>query len=425
MNWRRGVNLEKNKATKTIAIILSIDTKEAEARFLKSYIEKKGHKALVIDVSARGEYDFKPDITREEVCRAGGNEFSEIKDAPKNVVIQAMMDGVKAIVPMLYAEGKFDAIISAGGLQNTLMAAGAMQTLPIGVPKVIVSTVSCGERKFEPFVGIKDIVLIPSIADITGINAVTEVILSNAAAAVIGMAEEAKSLPRDGRLRVGTTLMGVTNASAVQAAEILQKEGIEVISFHSTGVGGRYFEYLINEGLINAAMDLSLHEIIAQDVFGLGFSAGAPGRLKVGAEKGIPMVVAPGALDFIDVYVKDFMEGIIGDYRKRKYNLHNNQVAHVKAFPEESRKAAQLVVERLNEAKGPVTVLLPLKGLRADSLPGQKLYDPDVDNAILDTLRNGLNSNIKIVEVDANILDMEFSRKAAEEMIALVKDMRK
>ena len=409
---------------KTIAIILSVDTKEAEARFLKKFVEDKGHKALVIDISTRGDYDFVPDITRDEVCIAGGNTPESIKGQPKNVMVQAMMDGAKAIVPILYAEGRFDGIISAGGLQNTSAAVGAMQELPIGVPKVMVSTVACGERKFEPFVGIKDIVMIPSIADITGINAVTEVILSNAAAAVIGMALQAKKLPKDNRLRIGTTLMGVTNESAVQAAEILNKEGIEVISFHSTGVGGRYFEYLINEGLITAAMDLSLHEIIAAEVFGLGFSNGARNRLVVGCEKGIPMVVAPGALDFVDVYVKDFKHGIIGDYTKRKYNLHNNQVAHVKAFVHEAEQAANIVVERLNKAKGPVTVLLPLRGLRADSLPGQKLYDPDVDNAVRDILRNGLNANIKQVEVDANLLDMAFSEVAAREMLALIAHLR-
>lgn len=408
---------------KTIAIILSIDTKEAEARFLKKCVEQRGHKALVIDLSARGTYDFVPDISRDEICLAGGVQPSELENKPKNEAVQAMMDGAKAIVPYLYAQGRFDGIISAGGLQNTMAAVGAMQTLPMGVPKVMVSTVACGNRMFEPFVGIKDIVLIPSIADITGINSVTEVILGNAAAAVIGMVEQSKLLPSDGKMRIGTTLMGVTNNSAVQAARLLEEQGYEVISFHSTGVGGRYLEYLIQEGLIKASMDLSLHEVIAADVFNLGFSNGAPGRLKMGCEKGIPMVVAPGALDFVDVYFEDFKNGIIGDYTKRKYNLHNNAVAHVKAFANESRKAAEMVVERLNKAKGPVTCLLPLRGMRVDTLPGQRLYDPEVDEVILNVFREGLDNRIKQIEVDANITDMAFSEVAAREMAALIKDI--
>jgi len=405
---------------KTIAVILSIDTKEAEARFLKKRIEESGHKALVIDISARGVYDFVPDISRDEVCLAGGTPPSALESMPKNEAVQAMIDGAKAIVPALYAKGAFDGIISAGGLQNTLAAVGAMQTLPIGVPKVMVSTVVCGNRTFEPFTGIKDIVMIPSIADITGINSVTEVILGNAAAAVIGMAEHARRLPNDGRTRIGATLMGVTNNSAVQAIRMLEQWGYEVISFHSTGVGGRYLEHLIGQGLITASMDLSLHEVTAADVFGLGFSNGAPGRLKVGCEKGIPMVVAPGALDFVDVYVEDFKNGIIGDYRKRKYNLHNNAVAHVKVFVPEAKKAAEIVVERLNKAKGPVTVLLPLRGMRVDTLPGQSLYDPEVDETILDVFRRGLDPRIKRIEVDANLTDMAFSETAASEMAALI-----
>lgn len=412
---------------KTIAVVLSIDTKEAEARFLKNYIEQSGHKALVIDISASGSYNqkrFTPDISRDQVCKAGGTEPADIAGMAKNEAVQAMMDGVAAIVPKLYAKGGFDAIMSAGGLQNTMAAVGAMKTLPIGVPKVMVSTVACGERKFEPFVGIKDIVMIPSIADISGINVVTETILSNAAAAVIGMAVQAKPLKNDGKLRVGTTLMGVTNNSAVQAAQILEEQGIEVVSFHSTGVGGRYFEYLIQEGIIKAAMDLSLHEITAANVFNLGFSNGAPDRLIAGAQAGIPMVVAPGALDFVDMYFEEFKNGAIGDYTKRKYNLHNNAVAHIKAFADESKKAAELVVERLNAAKGPVTVLLPLRGMRADSQPGQKLYDPEVDETILNVLRCGLDKRIKQVEVDANLNDMDFSRKAAEEMLALIEHIR-
>lgn len=405
---------------KTIAIMLSIDTKEAEARFLKRYIEDHGHRALVIDLSTRGEYELIPDVSRDEVCLAGGTTPEALAGMQKNLAVQAMMDGAKAILPALYASGAFDGVISAGGLQNTMAAVGAMQMLPLGVPKVMVSTVACGGRTFEPFVGIKDVVMIPSIADLTGINSVTEIILSNAAAAVIGMTEQAKLLPRDGKTRVGVTLMGVTNNAATQAAQLLEDQGYEVISFHSTGVGGRYLEYLIREKHITAVMDLSLHEVIAADVFGLGFSNGAPGRLTTGCEMGIPMVIAPGALDFVDVYVSDFKNGIIGDWTKRKFNLHNNAVAHVKAFVNEAKKAAQIVVERLNEARGPVTVILPLLGMRVDAQPGQSLYDPEVDEAIREVFRLGLDKRIKQMEVDANLTDMAFSRVAAQEMQLLI-----
>jgi len=411
---------------KTIAIVMSIDTKEEEASFLKQYIERNGQRALIIDISASGNYEpksFVPDISREEVCKEGGTDPAMLTSMKKNEAIQAMMSGIETIMPRLYSESRFDAVISAGGLQNTITAVGAMKTLPIGVPKVMVSTVACGERKFEPFVGIKDIIMIPSIADISGINTVTKTILSNGASAIIGMAREAKPLIRDGKLRVGVTMMGVTNNSAAQAVRILERNGVEVVSFHSTGVGGRCFEYLIQEGIIGAAIDLSLHEVVSADVFGCGFSNGAPGRLIAGARAGIPMVVAPGALDFIDLYVEDFKNGAIGDYTKRKYTLHNNLVAHIKLFADESKKAAELVAERLNSAKGPVTVIFPLRGLRTESQLGQKLYDPEVDNIILDTLRKNLDRKIRRVEVDANINDMLFSKTIAQEMLELIRDI--
>lgn len=407
---------------KTIAVIISIDTKESEARFLKGFIERSGNRALLIDISTRGEYALRPDISREAVCDAGGGDSAALCGMAKNEAVQAMMEGAKALLPRLYAEGKIDAVFSAGGLQNTYVAVGAMQALPLGVPKVMVSTVLCGERRFEQFAGTKDIVMIPSISDIAGMNAVSETILSNAASAAIGMAERAgKALRHDGRSRIGATLMGVTNNSVAQAVKILEKEGQEVVCFHSTGVGGRYLENLIGEGVITAAMDISLHEIISADIFNFGFSAGAPNRLRVGAAKGIPMVVAPGALDFVDLYTDDFFKDAIGDHRKRKYNLHNNRVAHIKLFPEEARKAAALVAERLNAAKGPVTFVFPLRGLRADTLPGQSLYDPEVDAAVIEVLKDGLKKEIKRVDVDANINSMEFSVVAAREMMELIR----
>ncbi len=407
---------------KTIAVLLSIDTKEAEARFFKAYIESHGCKCLTIDMSTRGEYAFQADITREEVFWAGGTKLQDIAGQPKNVFVQAMMDGAKAIIPKLYAEGAFDGILSAGGLQNTLAATGAMQTLPIGVPKLMVSTVACGGRTFEPLVGIKDITLVPSIADITGINAVSEAVLSNAAAAMIGMVAQARPLSADGKMRVGTTLMGVTNDSAVQATAILERQGIETISFHSTGVGGRCLEYLIEQGIIKAVMDLSVHEITAGDVFGVGFSAGAKNRLQAGIKAGIPMVVAPGALDFVDMAFDEFQAGAIGDYKLRKYNLHNNKIAHIKVFAGEAKRAAALMVERLNGATAPVTVLLPLKGMRFDTQPGQSLYDPEVDETILSVLRRGLKKSIRQVEVDANLCDLAFSEVAAAEISKLIQN---
>ena len=405
---------------RVIAILASLDTKSAEVGFLKEKIEAGGFGTFVIDLSARGGHNCQSDVGCEDVTLAAGVSFGQIADAPKHEVITALTDGLCVLLPSLYRQGRFHGVLSAGGLQNTVMATGAMRLLPIGVPKLMLSTVACGGRSFGPFVGTGDIVMIPSIADLAGLNPVTEVMLSNLAAACMGMVERAgRTVIKKGTL-IGATLMGVTNDGVTRAVGLLEEAGTQVVSFHSTGVGGRCMEELIQSGIIDAAMDLTLHEITSGEVFGAGFSAGTIGRLKVGAEKGIPMVVAPGGVDFVDFTVKEFLSGIIGDPDLRKYNLHNSEVAHIKVFKEEIIRAGELIVERLNASRGPVTMMIPLRGFRANTLEGQSLYDPEVDQALVQVLETGLAPSVRIVRVDSNLNDEKFSRAAAEEMLSLL-----
>jgi len=404
----------------TIAILASIDTKKAEVGFLKSKIESGGFKTLIIDLSAQGTYDFPVDISREEVALAAGFTFSDLADAPKHEAITVMTNGIRALLLKLYEQGRFDGALSVGGLQNTVMATAAMQLLPVGVPKLMLSTVACGGRNFGNFVGTRDIIMIPSIADLAGLNPVTEVLLSNVAAACMGMLQHAgKTVQNSGSL-IGATLMGVTNDGVVQAVEMLEGRGLNVVSFHTTGVGGRCMEELIDTGIIDAVMDLTLHEITSEEIFGGGFSAGAAGRLRVGAEKGIPMVVAPGGVDFVDFAVKDFQSGAIGDPKLRKYNLHNSEIAHIKLFKDEVVRAGEIITRRLNRSRGPVTMVIPLRGFRRDTLEGQPLYDPEVDEALIRVLESRLNPAIKILRVDANLNDEKFSRAASDEMLKLL-----
>ncbi|EMS72232.1 Tm-1-like ATP-binding domain-containing protein [Ruminiclostridium cellobioparum] len=401
---------------KTIAIIASLDTKEAEVAFVKEMIEKQGCKTFIIDVGAKGSESIVPHIRAEDVARAAGREWDSIYDIPKHEMIVGLLEGIAVLMPELYAQGNFDAVLSLGGAQNTTIGVSAMKSLPVGLPKLMVSTIACGQRTFESFVDTKDITLMPSIADISGINNLTRTILSNAAAAIAGMAKHAGVPLKSGQeLIVGATLMGVTNTGVAEAVKLMEKAGFQVISFHSTGVGGRAMEEFINEGTIGAVMDLSLHEITSE-MFGKGFSTGANNRLTAACNAGIPQVVAPGGVDFIDFYAKELPQ----DLNKRKHIYHNSNIVHVKLLEQEIVRVGEIITERLNKSRGPVTVIIPLRGLRQNTSPGEALYTPEVDNALIEVLHRGLRRDIKIVDVDANINDEIFSKTAAAELLRML-----
>lgn len=374
-----------------------------------------GHETYIIDVGVRKSVKIKPDISREAVTDAAGIFWSDIRKVQKHEIIDGLVAGIAVLLPQLYEAGAFDGVISIGGAQNTSIAVSGMKKLPIGVPKVMVSTVACGQRRFEDLVGTKDIVVIPAIADIAGINKITRIVLGNAAAAVCGMsAYEGKTLDNQENTTIGLTLMGVINDGAVQAIKILEENHVEVVSFHSTGVGGMIMEELITAEAIHGVMDLSLHEITAE-MFNMGYSLGATDRLASAGRAGIPQVICPGAVDFIDFAPKDIPQYL----KDRKRVVHNSGITHIKLSKEEIIQVGLIISKRLNASVGPVTVIIPLKGFRQDTRPGEALYDKGVDDALIQTLHRHLKKGIKIVEVDANINDLAFSEAAAAEMIGM------
>lgn len=401
---------------KTIAIIASLDSKEQEVGFVRDFLTRLGHGVLLIDVGVRSHPGIVPDISREAVLEAAGAPVTLLETGQKHERLAAMARGAARLAAVLYGQGRFDALFALGGVQNTIIGTSAMKALPYGVPKLVVSTVASGNRTFEPLVGTKDILLLPSIADIAGLNSVTRMVLSNAAAALAGMVEHAGAPLRAGtRPIVGATMMGISGDGVARAAGLVERAGYEVISFHTTGVGGRVLEELIDQGFIRAALDLTLHEITAE-YFGGGFSAGASGRLLAAARAGIPLVVAPGGLDFIDFGVRE----LPADIDSRKYILHNSEIAHIKIHPAEMIPIAERVVERLNQCSGPVTLLIPERGFRQAAAPGEPLYDPEVDAAFTQVVAAKLKPGIRVVKIDANINDPAFSAAAADALLELL-----
>lgn len=402
---------------KTIALIGTYDTKNDELMFIKDKLEGEGVKSILIDVSTMPGYVSNADFTPAMVFAAANNDIEQVHKMKKYEMLHEAAVGAATLVNQLYQEGKIQGAMSIGGLQNSNIGCHAMQVLPVGIPKLMVSTVACGQRVFEPMSGTKDITIMPAVSDFTGVNVVSKAVLSNAVSALAGMLKNAgKTIEK--KEGIGVTFMGATNDGAVNAIEFLKQAGREVIAFHSTGTGGRSMEELIEQGIITATLDMTLHEVVYEH-FGYGFGYGANNRLAMGVEKQIPMVICPGGVDFMCQWKWQLFD----DIDSRVYNWHNETLAHVKLTPKEATDVSNIIIRRLNEAKGPVVVIMPLQGFRSLSKKGQELYAPDVDQAIIDAFDRGLRKDIPIKYFDANFCDIEFSRFAADEMLNLLEDV--
>lgn len=400
---------------KTIAIIGSCDTKYREVAFMRERILAQGIDALVIDVATGPDPSFGFDISREEVTEAAGISWTELEPKTKGEKIAFMMEAAAGFVEKLYEEGKIQGIISAGGLQNTVMATNAMKRLPIGFPKVMATTVASGCKTFESVVGEKDIVVIPSICDFTGLNIVTRQILDNACACCAGMVKQAGQVLKKGnRPVVGITLMGITNTGACAAVDELEKNGIEVIGFHATGTGGAIMEQMAEDGLIDGILDLTTHEI-TQEYFKGGFSygEGAKYRLVKGVHKKVPLVISVGGLDFIDFAVNEFPPRM----DERVYMFHNATTAHIKLLPDEAEITTVRFVERLEKIDYPVKLLLPTDGMRHNTRKGEELYYKEVDDIIFEKIKEIKNNNVDIITVPGNLDTKEWGIRAAHFMM--------
>lgn len=402
---------------KTIAIIACCDTKFHEVTFVRDKILQAGHRPLVIDISTGGSVPIPTDISREELVVSCGYTWEGVCASPKSEALSKMTKSICHVLPQLQAEKKIDGVLGMGGLQNTVLCSAAMQTLPLGFPKLIVSTIASGYRYFETVVGSKDITVMPSIVDFAGMNVIAEVILSNAAAAMIGMVQWAGGTidTRDKRI-IGTTLMGITNDTVMRAVEVLNNCGQEVLSFHSTGVGGRVMDQMIADGIITAAMDLTLHEMTPEFFGGYGYGKGSDNRLCAGAAKGIPMVVCPGGIDFICLRPDEQFK----DAEKRGYVWHNSGLSHTKLYQHEVLTVAQTIVKRLNTSTGKVTVILPMGGLRTMSRPGELFHEPEMIEKIRKIFEENLKPEIALKCYDLNFMDEEFAQIAAQEMLNLL-----
>jgi len=397
-----------------IVIIGTLDTKGPEAGFVRDQVVKQGHIPLMIDPGILGKPAIPADVTRQQVAQAGGHELADlIATGNKHHCQQAMIDGLVKVVTQLHNEGQVDGVVAIGGAQGTAMATAAMRALPVGIPKVMVSTVACGQTTFGPYVGTKDITMIHSVADILGLNRVTEHILSQAAAAVIGMASVEGAAEAKGEL-VAITQAGITTPGVMAIKERLEGMGFEIIAFHCNGIGGQAMEELILDGVVRGVIDFSPHEITDR-LYG-GLMPAMPGRLEAAGKMGIPQIVTPGATD---IRLHGRPEEVPEELHSRACVQHTPTHTHVRTSAEEMAAVARYVAERLNEGRGPRAVMIPLRGFSMLNREGQVLYDEASNIAYVEAMEQTLSPDVELIQVDAHINDRKFADATVDTFLRL------
>jgi uncharacterized protein (UPF0261 family) len=395
----------------TVVLVGTLDTKGVEYDYLRSRLREQGVDVVLVDAGVMGEPLAEPDIGREEVARAAGAEVTDLAaTGDRGAAVETMARGAAEIVKRLRAEGRLDGILGLGGSGGSAIATYAMRQLPVGVPKLMVSTVASGDTR--PYVGAVDVTMMYSVVDIAGINQISARILTNAAAAIAGMADaQAIEIADTGKPLVGATMFGVTTPCVTRARERLEELGYEVLVFHATGTGGQSMEALMRGGFIAAALDATTTEL-ADDLVGGVLSAG-PDRLEAAGEVGIPQVVSLGALDMVNFGP---METVPERFRERRLYVHNPTITLMRTTPEECAELGRRIARKLNAAQGPVSLFIPLRGISLIAVEGQVFYDPDADKALLAALRADLDHSVDVRELNTDINDPAFAEAMADRL---------
>jgi uncharacterized protein (UPF0261 family) len=397
--------------SKHIILISTLDTKGEEILFLKEMLEKKRLKTITMDIGTLKKPLSSPDISRGTIAKAGGASLAELKNfRRRDRIMEVMAEGAKKTVAKLFKSKKTDGIIGLGGNQGTAVAAIAMRDLPFGIPKIIISTVASGN--IRPYIGNKDIMMMFSVADLLGgVNTITKSILTNAASAMAGMVQTSMPVRKTPGKKplIALTAFGNTHPAIDRAVRLLEKKGYETVTFHASGACGSAMEELIEQGMIDGVLDITTHELLGEIYKEDIYTPVRPGRLEAACKKGIPQVIAPGGLNY---FCFGGADTIPRQYRKRKIHYHNPYNTNVKTNRKELSAVSRLMAERLNRARGPVTILIPLKGWTENSRTGQPLYSPETDRFFVRSLKSLIKPPVTIREVNAHLNDPLFAETA-------------
>jgi uncharacterized protein (UPF0261 family) len=401
-------------ADTTVVLVGTLDTKGREYAFLRDRLQAAGLATILVDAGIMGPPLVEPDVSREQVAAAAGADVEALRAAgDRGQAVLAMARGATAVIAGLYAEGRCQGVLAAGGSGNTSIAAEAMQALPIGVPKLIVSTIAAGDTR--PIVGASDIMLAASVVDVAGINSISARILANAAAAMAGMVQAPALELGESRPLIAASMFGVTTPCVTHAAEVLDGLGYEVLTFHMTGTGGRSMEALIAGGFITGVLDTTTTEL-CDELVGGALGAG-PDRLTAAGRAGVPQVVSLGALDMVNFGPR---ETVPARFEGRNLYVHNAQVTLMRTTPEECAKLGEEVARKLSAATGPVALFLPLGGISMIATPGGPFHDGEADEALFAAVRANVGPNVELVEMDTDINDPAFADAMVAKLHAYV-----
>jgi uncharacterized protein (UPF0261 family) len=400
--------------SKTILLIGTLDTKGREYEYVRDLIRDRGHRTLVLDAGVLGEPTFTPDIAASRTAEAGGEALVSLREKrDRGHALEIMGIGARALVRELVADGAFDAVYCMGGSGGTSIGSTALQALPVGMPKLIVSTMASGN--VAPYVDVKDITMMYSVVDVSGLNRVSRRVFANAAGAICGMAE--MELPKVAdKPVIAATMFGVTTPCVDRLRARFEDRGYEVLVFHATGSGGRSMESLITDGFVTGVADVTTTEWCDELVGGV-LSAG-PDRLDAAARTGVPQVVSLGALDMVNFGPRDTLPP---QYETRNIYIHNPQVTLMRTTPEEMARLGEIIAGKLNQATGPTALFIPLGGVSMIDAEGMPFHDPVADAALFDALRTNLDrSKVELVELDLHINDPAYADAMADRLLEML-----
>jgi uncharacterized protein (UPF0261 family) len=396
-----------------------MDTKGVEHGFVAERIRARGHQTLIIDLGTDGPPQIRPDISRGEAAALAGIDLEALTARhDRGEAVAAMSQAAPRILTGLQSAGKIDGVISLGGGGGTAIATAGMRALPLGFPKVMVSTHASGDT--ARYIGDKDIVMFPSIVDIAGLNRISRTILSRAAGAICGMVEAAAAEPKadadDEKPVIVASMFGNTTACVQAAKALLEREGCEVLVFHATGVGGKAMEALIETGFIAGVLDITTTEW-ADELVG-GFLGAGPTRLEAAARNGVPAIIVPGCLDMVNFHAP---ESVPARFAGRTFYAHNPQSTLMRTTTEECAALGRILAQKANLSTGPVTVLLPRKAISVISASGQPFHDPAADAVLFEAIKANLRPEIPVMEIEAAINDPVFAETCARTLLGLMR----
>ena len=398
----------------SVYLLATLDTKGAEAALVRDRLRALGVEVTVVDTGCIGEPAFAGDITREQVFQAAQTSLETVRRRrDRGAAVTQAAAGAAALVREAFDEGRVDGVLALGGSAGTTIGTAAMRTLPLGVPKLMVSTLGSGQVR--PYVGDKDILMFNSVVDIAGINRISRSILNNAAAAMAGMVRNRAQDSTDDRPLVAATMFGVTTPCVQRARAVLEEAGYEVLVFHATGNGGQAMESLIAEGVIAGVLDITTTEL-ADELVG-GILTAGPDRLTAAARRGVPQVVSVGATDMVNFGPP---ETVPERFRDRQFYQHNPTVTLMRTTVEENAKLGEEIGRKVAAARGPAAIILPQRGVSAIDREGEAFDDPAARQALLDAVRRSCG-RIELLDLDLHINDAPFAETAAGKLIDLMR----